>query len=90
VQTLTACHSRFKTKTCWLSAVFMTRAGNYQNRRSGSIAAMSRFCFIWKSADYADLRRYYFFICDNPRHLRIKDAFQPARRADVAKRPGFG
>ena len=51
---------------------------------------MSRFCFIWKSADYADLRRYYFFICDNPRHLRIKDAFQPARRAGVAKRAVFG
>src|SRR6185369_6368226 len=29
VQTLTACQSRFRTKTCWLSADFMTQLAGY-------------------------------------------------------------
>jgi len=27
VQTLTACHSRFNTSTCWFNAVFMALTG---------------------------------------------------------------
>jgi len=35
VQTLTACHNRFNTSTCWFSAVFMALMGK-NNKIAGA------------------------------------------------------